>query len=109
DLIPQDSGWTLISARGINNQGQIVGFGTHNGQTRAFLLTPSQPPPPEGEYWIFNWPAHFSPWTRDGNVFTAVYVFCSWPFTSRTLGPWELIQGDIACSDEVPRYAYALI
>lgn len=40
DLIPPDSGWTLVEARGINDRGQIVGNGEHNGQQRAFLLTP---------------------------------------------------------------------
>ncbi len=40
DLIPADSGWLLRSAEGINDRGQIVGFGTFEGQTRAFLLTP---------------------------------------------------------------------
>ncbi len=40
DLIPPDSGWTLAEARGINDRGQIVGDGEHNGQERAFLLTP---------------------------------------------------------------------
>ncbi len=40
DLIPSDSGWTLAEAHGINDRGQIVGDGEHNGQGRAFLLTP---------------------------------------------------------------------
>ena len=35
------AGWVLQQAAGINNAGQIVGTGTFNGQTRAFLLTPS--------------------------------------------------------------------
>jgi probable HAF family extracellular repeat protein len=39
-LIPKKSGWVLNDATGINNAGQIVGYGTHNGQTHAFLLTP---------------------------------------------------------------------
>jgi probable HAF family extracellular repeat protein len=39
-LIPPDSGWSLLSAEGINENGDIVGFGTFSGQTRAFLLTP---------------------------------------------------------------------
>jgi probable HAF family extracellular repeat protein len=39
DLIAPDSGWVLRSAEGINNRGDIVGFGTYNGETRAFLLT----------------------------------------------------------------------
>jgi probable HAF family extracellular repeat protein len=39
-MIPAGSGWVLLSANGINSAGQIVGAGTHNGQSRAFLLTP---------------------------------------------------------------------
>ncbi len=40
-LIPSGSGWTLQAANGINDRGQIVGTGLHNGHQRAFLLTPS--------------------------------------------------------------------
>jgi probable HAF family extracellular repeat protein len=43
DLIPPGSGLTLRSASAINNAGQIVGYGAHNGQFRAFLLTPDSP------------------------------------------------------------------
>jgi len=39
-LIPKDAGWVLTDACGINDRGQIVGNGEHNGQQRAFLLTP---------------------------------------------------------------------
>ncbi|MDX2036309.1 MAG: hypothetical protein SFX72_06630 [Isosphaeraceae bacterium] len=39
DLIDQTAGWRLLSAEGINDAGQIVGFGTFAGQTRAFVLT----------------------------------------------------------------------
>jgi probable HAF family extracellular repeat protein len=39
-LLPADSGWHLIEARGINNQGMIVGTGRINGELRAFLLIP---------------------------------------------------------------------
>jgi uncharacterized protein (TIGR03437 family) len=39
-LIPSGSGWTLSYATGINDAGQIAGTGFHNGQQRAFLLTP---------------------------------------------------------------------
>lgn len=39
DLIPPGSGWVLTEAFGINDSGQIVGQGTFNSQTRAFLLT----------------------------------------------------------------------
>ena len=43
-LIPAGSDWNLLSANGINAHGQIVGFGTLNGDTRAFLLTPIPEP-----------------------------------------------------------------
>ena len=45
NLIAANSGWVLTSAEGINNLGEIVGFGTLNGQTRAFLLRPQQTAP----------------------------------------------------------------
>lgn len=40
ELIPASAGWTLESARAINDRGQIVGQGLYHGQERAFLLTP---------------------------------------------------------------------
>jgi probable HAF family extracellular repeat protein len=41
NLIPQNLGWNLYVANGINDAGQIVGYGTRNGTTlHAFLLTP---------------------------------------------------------------------
>ena len=40
-LIPADAGWVLQEAKAINNQGQIVGWGSHAGKKRAFLLTPA--------------------------------------------------------------------
>jgi probable HAF family extracellular repeat protein len=40
ELIPPGSGWVLTSAEGVNDLGQIVGFGTVQGRTRAYLLTP---------------------------------------------------------------------
>jgi probable HAF family extracellular repeat protein len=45
DLIPENSGWTLRDARGINDLGQIVGDGFNpEGQYRAFILTPVPEP-----------------------------------------------------------------
>jgi probable HAF family extracellular repeat protein len=38
-LIPAATGWQLNEAKSINNRGQIVGTGSHNGQYAAFLLT----------------------------------------------------------------------
>jgi probable HAF family extracellular repeat protein len=40
-LIPAGTGWVLQSASGINTSGQITGYGVINGQTHAFLLTPT--------------------------------------------------------------------
>ncbi len=42
-LIPADSGWNLLSAEGINDAGDIVGFGSFQGANRAFLLTVPEP------------------------------------------------------------------
>ncbi len=39
-LIPANSGWVLQSVSSINDRGQIVGYGTHNGLRRGFILTP---------------------------------------------------------------------
>ena len=39
-LIDPSSGWVLNQATGINAAGQIIGDGTYNGQSLAFLLTP---------------------------------------------------------------------
>lgn len=42
NLIPTGTGWTLIRATDINNDGFITGFGTNgSGDGRAFLLTPT--------------------------------------------------------------------
>jgi probable HAF family extracellular repeat protein len=41
-LIAAGSGWELMCARSINNRGQIVGYGIHQGLKHAFLLIPAQ-------------------------------------------------------------------
>jgi len=40
NMIPKNSGWVLHHASSINTSGQIVGYGTYNGENQAFLLTP---------------------------------------------------------------------
>jgi probable HAF family extracellular repeat protein len=40
NLIPAGTGWTLNNASGINDIGQITGWGTIKGETHAFLLDP---------------------------------------------------------------------
>ena len=48
NLIPPNSGWTLTEATGINDSGQICGYGFYSGnssgQYEAFLLTPIPEP-----------------------------------------------------------------
>lgn len=39
-LVPPSAGWILTSATGINNSGQIAGYGTIGGQQHAFRLDP---------------------------------------------------------------------
>ncbi len=43
-VLPAGSGWVLLSAEGINENGDIVGYGTFNGSSRAFLLENAVPP-----------------------------------------------------------------
>ena len=40
-LVASNSGWLLLGAQSINDQGQIVGIGTINGQFHLYLLTPA--------------------------------------------------------------------
>jgi probable HAF family extracellular repeat protein len=42
NLIPSNSGWVLDEAYAINDAGQIVGYGEHQGQIRGYLLTPTK-------------------------------------------------------------------
>lgn len=39
-FLPPDSGWQLINASAINDNGQITGWGMINGEEHSFLLTP---------------------------------------------------------------------
>jgi probable HAF family extracellular repeat protein len=50
-LISPGSGWELINATGINDAGQITGYGYHNGAEEGFLLTPATPPKVAFEYY----------------------------------------------------------
>jgi probable HAF family extracellular repeat protein len=44
DLLPPGSGWNVYQAARINNAGQIVGEGFHNGAQHGFLMTPDASP-----------------------------------------------------------------
>ena len=48
ELIAADTGWRLLEASAINNQGQIVGFGMLGGVQRAFRLDPIVVPEQRG-------------------------------------------------------------
>ena len=39
-LIPKNSPWYLQNASSINDAGEIIGWGTINGEVHAFLATP---------------------------------------------------------------------
>ena len=43
-LLPGNSGWVLRDAQGINDVGQIVGFGNIGGEQHAYLLAPVPEP-----------------------------------------------------------------
>ncbi len=43
-LIDPSLGWRIVNATGINDAGQIVGVGNHNGSIRPFLMTPEPVP-----------------------------------------------------------------
>ena len=43
DYLPAGSGWTLTEATAINDNGQIVGYGFHNGLEHGFLMTVPEP------------------------------------------------------------------
>jgi probable HAF family extracellular repeat protein len=39
-LLPENSGWVLDTAYYLNDAGQIVGYGTHNGEFAWYIFTP---------------------------------------------------------------------
>jgi probable HAF family extracellular repeat protein len=44
DRLPSGSGWNLITARGVNELGQVVGFGTKDGRYDGFVLGAAHAP-----------------------------------------------------------------
>ncbi|NVK23204.1 MAG: DUF3466 family protein [Kangiellaceae bacterium] len=44
DLIACDTGWQLVNATDINDSGEIVGYGSKDGEVRAFKLVPTGEP-----------------------------------------------------------------
>jgi probable HAF family extracellular repeat protein len=67
-LLPANSGWHLINAMGINDKGQIVGYGNGpNGPWHAFLLSGGPQPPASPVVAKFGTP--LSTDGQDGNFF----------------------------------------
>lgn len=54
NLIPSGSGWSLVGASAINSSDQITGWGDINGQTHAYLLTPTAVVPIPAAFWLFS-------------------------------------------------------
>lgn len=52
-LLPQGSGWELLTARAINDRGEVVGQGRYQGALHAYVLSPSDLTPPP---WIVSGP-----------------------------------------------------
>lgn len=81
-FLPEGSGWILRSAEGINENGDIVGFGTFDGVSRAFLLqkvpdvpAPTAPVSPDASGRLTGPRSlHFSP-TRVGSARNRTLVF----------------------------------
>lgn len=46
-VIPPTSGWTLLSATGVDDEGRIAVYGTDGSSVHQLLLTPGTLPPPE--------------------------------------------------------------
>jgi probable HAF family extracellular repeat protein len=42
DVVSDSTGWCLVTALGINDNGQITGLGIYEGQYRGFLLDPKK-------------------------------------------------------------------
>ncbi len=85
-LLPQNSGWSNLQASGINDAGQIVGAGTYQGQTVAFLMTPDGIATPE--------PAAMTLWAGIAALVVASQAVRTTSFRRRdaiiaTLGPLE--------------------
>ncbi|MGH8047176.1 MAG: hypothetical protein ACREKL_08015 [Chthoniobacterales bacterium] len=87
-LISRSSGWKLGEATAINDFGLIVGTGTINRRSRAFLLTPidgTTPPPQIGfvrKTKITTSATHF--WLHGATLGSTLYV----TFRVGTKGPW---------------------
>jgi probable HAF family extracellular repeat protein len=74
-LLPNGSGWELSVGESINDAGQIVGVGYHNGVSRAFLMIPPQltclPVRPVAKDIIQDY-GNIPPWSKNGLPHTGI-------------------------------------
>jgi len=52
-LIENSTGWNFITAKAINNLGQITGYGSFNGLSHGYILTPVSAVPVPAAFWLF--------------------------------------------------------
>ena len=80
-LIPPNTGWVLARAYALNNAGQIVGDGGHNGRGRAFLLDLNEcvdtdhngNPDNDGDGLCDNWETEGIDFNHDGVIDLELY------------------------------------
>lgn len=65
------TGWTLTEATGINDAGQIVGYGSYGGARRGFLLNPLAPA-------TLTWSGGSGAWTTSGTNWLNGAVPSAW-------------------------------
>lgn len=53
NLFPSGSGWELIEATAINNNGQIIGSGYYGGELRGFIISPANVVPEPSSILLF--------------------------------------------------------
>ena len=94
--VPTNSGWILREAKAINDYGQIVGWGSLNGEDKAFLLTP---PPliltqPQSQTAIVGQAASFSVEAYGLPPLSYQWKFNGVPISSATLSSLTLVDLD---------------
>ena len=90
-FLPANSGWILQCAMGINDSGQIAGYGTLNGVLTAFVLTPVASTPVSGAGTLSLSQSAYS--TTNGNGTITITV-------TRTGGTTGAVSAQIATSPE---------
>lgn len=95
--LPAGSGWTLNAAAGINDSGAIVGYGTHDGHERAFLLQSASAALPcgvhaEAEQGIVQAPMQVG---SNAGAFKGAYVYSTVPYEGYvSLSLCTTVEGD---------------